>query len=253
MIRTASALLLAAGLLLAGGRSSASAEEAGNPRIRTASFAADTCRVIEEEASRRALPSSFFARLIWRESLFNPAAVSRKGAQGIAQFLPATAAERGLGDPFDAAAALVASARYLMELKARFGSLGLAAAAYNAGPNRGAAWLNGGAGLPVETQDYVLWITGHSAEEWSRAKTALAVLPIADAMSFAVACRKLAARGLTAKLPDRPLRAAAWQKLFDARLGITQVTASRPGRIRVVIDLGRNGAGPAARAGAKRR
>jgi hypothetical protein len=251
MVRLASLPIV--GFALAAACTFASAEEAATPRIRTASFAQDACRVIEEEALRRSLPSSFFARLIWRESLFNPAAVSRKGAQGIAQFMPGTAAERGLADPFDAAAALAESARYLKELKARFGSLGLAAAAYNAGPSRIDAWLNGGGALPAETRDYVLWITGHPADAWGAGKEDLAVLPIADGMSFESACRKLAARGLRAKLPDRPLGAAAWQSMFAAGLGITQVTASKPGRIRVVIDVGANGPEPAAGTVRKRR
>ncbi|GGE12214.1 hypothetical protein GCM10011390_34230 [Aureimonas endophytica] len=241
MVRFAALLppALALVLVLSGGP--VAAQEPAPARIGAASFARDTCRVIAEEAGRRVLPSSFFARLIWRESLFNPAAVSIRGAQGIAQFLPGTAAEHGLADPFDAPAALAASARYLTLLRTRFGSLGLAAAAYNAGPGRIDAWLKGQAALPRETEDYVLWITGHSAADWSAAKTELALLPIADGMPFAKACERLAARGLTAKLPDHPLRAAAWQKMFIAGLGITQVKASKPGRIRVVIDVGRHG------------
>lgn len=212
-------------------------------RIQAASFAADTCRVIEEESRRHGLPADFFARLIWRESLFNPAAVSGKGAQGIAQFMPGTALERGLSDPFDAATALVASAGYLRDLRKRFGSLGLAAAAYNSGPNRVATWLGGGSDLPVETRSYVLWITGHPVEDWSKAEAALAPLPIADGLSFAVACRKLALRGLTAKLPNPSLQPSGWQRLFAAGLGIRQVAASKPGRVRVVIDPTRFQAG----------
>jgi hypothetical protein len=54
---------------------------------------------------------------------------------------------------------------------------------------------------PEETQDCVLWITGNSAKDCSESDEPLAVLPIADDMSFSMACRKLAARGLSAKLP----------------------------------------------------
>ena len=61
-------------------------------------------------------------------------AVSAKGAQGIAQFMPRTADWRDLNNPFDVIAALKASASYLRDLQIRFGDLGLAAAAYNAGP-----------------------------------------------------------------------------------------------------------------------
>src|SRR5690606_17190281 len=68
--------------------------------VRAEHYAEDVCRIIAREASRRVLPPDFLARLIWRESLFDPNAVSPKGAQGIAQFMPGTARERGLADPF---------------------------------------------------------------------------------------------------------------------------------------------------------
>ncbi len=92
--------------------------------------------------------------------------MSPAGAGGVAQFMPHTASERWLGDPFDPAAAIPASAKFLAELAQRFGNLGLAAAAYNAGPNALADWLAGKGILPLETQDYVLAITGHDVEEW---------------------------------------------------------------------------------------
>ena len=112
------------------------------------------------------LPVGFFTRLIWRESAFRPTAVSPAGAQGVAQFMPRTASERGLADPFDPAAAIPESAKLLAELELRFGNLGLAAAAYNAGPTAVDNWLAGKGALPFETQDYVLAITGYSAEDW---------------------------------------------------------------------------------------
>ena len=83
------------------------------------------------------------------------------------QHMPGTAQERHLDDPFDPEQAVPASAALLSELSARFGNLGLAAAAYNAGPNRVANWIAGHSGLPLETQDYVDRITGRSAEEWA--------------------------------------------------------------------------------------
>jgi soluble lytic murein transglycosylase-like protein len=94
-------------------------------------------------AAENALPVEFFARVICQESRFNVRAVSRKGAEGIAQFMPRTADWRGLADPFDSLAALKASASYLRDLRNRFGNLGLAAAAYNAGPQRVQDWLVG--------------------------------------------------------------------------------------------------------------
>jgi len=125
------------------------------------------CRLIESSARARGLPISFLTRLIWQESSFRATAVSPVGAQGIAQFMPGTAQERGLLDPFDPEQAIPAAASLLHDLSLRFGNLGLAAAAYNAGPNRVSAWLERRGGLPAETRDYVVRITGRSAEDWA--------------------------------------------------------------------------------------
>jgi Transglycosylase SLT domain len=135
---------------------------------------------IVETARREGLPVNFFTRLIWRESAFHSGAVSLAGAQGVAQFMPGAAYERGLADPFDPAAAIPASAKFLAELARRFGNLGLAAAAYNAGPNALADWLAGKGVLPLETQDYVLAITGHDVEEWRAANPPSSAAPDAD-------------------------------------------------------------------------
>lgn len=124
------------------------------------------CEGLEAAAHRNGLPNPFFARLIWQESRFDPLAVSPKGAQGVAQFMPGTAADRGLADPFDTTRALDESAAYLKDLAARFGNLGLAAAAYNAGPRRVERWLAGKGALPDETISYVEIVTGHAAFEW---------------------------------------------------------------------------------------
>jgi len=70
------------------------------------------------------------------ESNFNPRVVSSAGAQGIAQFMPGTAAGVGLKDPFDPAQAIPAQARLMAGLLRRFGSVPLALAAYNAGEGR---------------------------------------------------------------------------------------------------------------------
>jgi len=130
----------------------------------------DICRALEEDAAENALPVEFFARVIWQESRFNARAVSRKGAEGIAQFMPATADYRGLIDPFDPIEALANSARYLRELRDRFGNLGLAAAAYNAGPARVAAYLSSRRALPGETRAYVAIVTGWTADDWASPK-----------------------------------------------------------------------------------
>jgi hypothetical protein len=133
---------------------------------------ATLCGILESSAKTEGLPVDFFTKLIWRESAFRPTAVSPAGAQGVAQFMPHTASERGLVDPFDPASAIPASAKYLGELKRRFGNLGLAAAADNAGETAVANWLADKGPLPFETQDYVFAITGRAADEWRAEKPA---------------------------------------------------------------------------------
>ena len=129
------------------------------------------CRLVESSARARQLPVPFFTRLIWQESSFRTTVISPAGAQGIAQFMPGTARDRGLQDPFDPEQAIPAAAALLKDLADRFGNLGLAAAAYNGGPARVEAWLAGKGGLPAETRDYVIRITGRPAEEWADERT----------------------------------------------------------------------------------
>jgi hypothetical protein len=131
--------------------------------------AEDICRAVEQDAAENELPVEFFARVIWQESRFNARAVSPKGALGIAQFMPRTADFRHVADPFDPIEALKESASYLHDLRAQFGNLGLAAAAYNAGPGRVTAWLTSKRALPNETRNYVAIITGWPADEWASA------------------------------------------------------------------------------------
>ncbi len=135
------------------------------------------CLMIESAARANGLPLEFFARVIWQESRFQSDAVgpvTRSGqrAQGIAQFMPGTASERRLLDPFDPVQALPKSAEFLNELRSQFGNLGLAAAAYNAGPRRVQEWLAGTGPMPQETRNYVVAITGSTVDDWaSAAKT----------------------------------------------------------------------------------
>jgi hypothetical protein len=124
------------------------------------------CSALKEAAESSSLPIGFFARLLWQESRFRSSEVSSAGAQGVAQFMPGTAAEVGLDDPFDPFKALPASAKFLRKLHDEFGNLGLAAAAYNAGSGRIRKWLSGRGALPRETRDYVRIITGNAAENW---------------------------------------------------------------------------------------
>lgn len=149
--------LIAAALAVLTAPLPAAAEESARDAI---------CRIVEEAAAAEGLPVEFLTRLIWRESSFRKGVTSPAGAQGIAQFMPRTAAERGLADPFDPEEAIPESARYLAELRLRFGNLGLAAAAYNAGPTRIADWRAGDAVLPEETRAHVAFITGREPDDW---------------------------------------------------------------------------------------
>lgn len=186
----------------------AQAETGSSAEARTAS-AGSLCAVIEAESVRNGLPQEFLARLIWKESLFDPGAVSPVGAQGIAQFMPGTAALRGLADPFDVPTAIAASAAYLADLRKGFGNLGLAAAAYNAGEDAAAGYIAGGRGLPYETQDYVLAITGHSTEEWKAAAAEFAIPGIGGTGDFAARCKLLVLRQTAPETPKA--ERAAWK------------------------------------------
>jgi hypothetical protein len=157
-----------------------SVEELAIPREKPADSAADAdtreamCLMIESAARAQNLPLEFFARVIWQESRFQSDAVgppTRSGqrAQGIAQFMPGTASERRLLDPFDPVQALPKSAEFLAELRQQFGNLGLAAAAYNAGPRRVQEWLAGSGYMPEQTRNYVLAITGMTVDDWGKA------------------------------------------------------------------------------------
>jgi hypothetical protein len=78
--------------------------------------------------------AALLAAQLMAESNFNPFASSPAGAQGIAQFIPSTAAAYGLRDPFDPVEAIDAQAHLMSDLIRQFGSPQLALAAYNAGP-----------------------------------------------------------------------------------------------------------------------
>jgi hypothetical protein len=138
----------------------------------------EICDTVSASAQSNALPIAYLVRLLFQESGFDATSVSRAGAQGIAQFMPETAATEGLKNPFDPLQAIPASARLLRKLFDQFGNLGLAAAAYNAGPKRIHDWLARKSKLPQETEGYVKIITGRPAETWrvaSASGTALTV------------------------------------------------------------------------------
>ena len=124
------------------------------------------CSAVASVALANNLPIPFFANLIWQESSFDSRTISRAGAQGIAQFMPKTAVEVGLINPFEPIHALNAAGKFVSDLRNQFGNLGLAAAAYNAGPRRVNDWLAKRGELPGETRNYVIRVTGRPAEEW---------------------------------------------------------------------------------------
>lgn len=133
------------------------------------------CLLLESAARANGLPIEFFVRLIWRESRFRATAVgpstrSGKHALGIAQFMPATAADRNLLDPFNPIEALPKAAEFLKDLRSQFGNLGLAAAAYNAGSGRVRAWMAGTTSMPAQTRAYVQAVTGNTIDEWAAAR-----------------------------------------------------------------------------------
>jgi hypothetical protein len=157
-----------------------SVEELATPALQTPADPSENdtresiCLMVESAARANDLPLEFFARVIWQESRFQSDAVgptTRSGerAQGIAQFMPGTANERRLLDPFDPVQALPKSAEFLSELRNQFGNLGLAAAAYNAGPRRVQEWLAHSASMPAETRNYVSAITGSTVDDWAAA------------------------------------------------------------------------------------
>ncbi|MFD2238366.1 lytic transglycosylase domain-containing protein [Aureimonas populi] len=191
--------LIAAALLMGAG---ARAEE---PDARVGAI----CDLIEAHAEETGMSPDFFARLIWKESRFDEKALSPVGAQGIAQFMPYTAQERGLDDPFDKEQAIGHSARYLRDLRAELGSWGLAAAAYNGGINRVKRWMASGGRLPYETEDYVLSITAQPASWFREEIREAAVKPLDPERAFPEACRRLpimATRAVFATAESAPMK-----------------------------------------------
>jgi hypothetical protein len=149
----------------------------------------DLCNALFTSAQDNDLPIPFFANLLWQESRLRSDDISKKGAMGIAQFMPQAAVETGLDDPFDPMQAIPASARRLQKLWLQFGNLGFVAAAYNAGAHRVTDWLQHRRSLPRETRDYVVRITGLSVDAWKS-------MPVDnDALTFV---RHMPCRGLPA-------------------------------------------------------
>ncbi len=110
--------------------------------------------LVEEVAKAHGLDPHLVDLVIRLESGYNPMAVSPKGAKGVMQLMPQTAARYGVENLFDVEENLRGGVRYLRDLLERFGfDLAKALAAYNAGPN--AVEKHGGVPPYAETQQYV--------------------------------------------------------------------------------------------------
>ncbi len=189
------------------------------------------CRLIDDSAKTRDLPVAFLTRLIWRESSFRVGVVSPAGAQGVAQFMPGTAKERGLLDPFDPEQAIPHAAHLLADLKRQFGNLGLAAAAYNGGPTRVSNWLCGQ--RRASGRDPRLRAVHHRplAEEWRTHRAARSSSPRAG--PGAEGGRQTGRAGEAADLPAshrRPAAAQPWRPLRARRHGGTGRALGHPAR-----------------------
>ena len=102
--------------------------------------------------------------------------------------MPGTAAERNLLDPLNPIEALPKAAEFLKDLRSQFGNLGLAAAAYNAGPGRVRAWMAGTTSMPAQTRAYVLAVTGISVDAWAASRD------VASKTEGGISCSMLMAR-----------------------------------------------------------
>lgn len=117
----------------------------------------DFIPIARQAARQHGIPEDLFLRLVQQESGWNPRARSHKGATGLAQLMPGTAAKLGV-NPHDPAQNLQGGARYLRMMYNQFGNWRLALAAYNAGP--GAVQKYGGIPPYRETRNYVRIIAG---------------------------------------------------------------------------------------------
>jgi transglycosylase-like protein with SLT domain len=197
------------------------------------------CSAMVSVARANGLPAPFFANLIWQESGFNAKVVSSAGAQGIAQFMPETAKEYGLVNPFDPIHAINAAGKFLNRLVAQFGNLGLAAAAYNAGPGRVSDYVAKRRGLPEETRNYVMRITGKAADKWTSKKFVQA--PEAKVMPAKAPCvetaQEVAGQAKAVQLAQLAAAQAAKQTGKLSRAPKTIRTAAKQVKGRAVVVL----------------
>lgn len=120
--------------------------QAGAPDPKISSY-------IQQAAVNNGLDPKLLNALVATESDYSPDSRSSAGAMGLTQLMPDTARQMGVQNPFDPVENLNGGAKYLKGLIGQFGSLPLALAAYNAGPN--AVLKHGGIPPYPETQNYV--------------------------------------------------------------------------------------------------
>jgi soluble lytic murein transglycosylase-like protein len=137
--------------------------EAGNFRVAPYERR-DLETVIEEAAAAHGVSPHLVRAVVAAESAFDPLAVSRVGAQGLMQLMPATATRMGVTDSLDPRQNVFGGAKYLSQLLTRFdGNVALALAGYNAGPAKVARYR----GIPPygETRGYVTKIRAMVGEQ----------------------------------------------------------------------------------------
>lgn len=162
-----------------------------------------------QQAQKYNIPTDIFLRMIGAESSWNQDAVSPKGASGLGQLMPATAAELGV-DPSDPYQNIEGAARYLSQQFGEFGTWPLALAAYNAGP--GAVRKYGGIPPYAETQAYIPKILGGTSPAPTSAPVATPAAAPAMAMPAAdpfegmgLLSRFAASRGIAQDAEAAPL------------------------------------------------
>jgi soluble lytic murein transglycosylase-like protein len=189
---------------------------------------------VDQASQKYGLNPTIFARQINQESGFDPNAVSRAGAVGIAQFMPATAARYGV-NPRDPNSSIEGAGHYMADLEKQFGNnTGLALAGYNWGEGNVAAWMAAGANpnaMPTETRNYIQAITGQSIEHWLAGQH-----PTADqitALGVPAPAQGNVRRALTATqgyLEDQSV--APEQRLMNYKAGIGAIKDFQDGNVR---------------------
>lgn len=122
--------------------------------------------IFERASIKYNVPVNLLKAIGKAESDFNPNAVSKSGAQGVMQLMPATAAELGVTDSFDPEQNIMGGSKYISDLLKRYdGDTKLALAAYNAGMNNVKKY--GGVPPFKETQNYVVKVMKYMEEDFT--------------------------------------------------------------------------------------